>query len=97
MGFVMQDLGNIEPSSLRKVEDGANSEMWLSYIDLGLTLVFDYGTRKLKKIIVLTPRLLVKGTGIRVERKLSECLEYFKAPSEERKQYEKKVDCRQQS
>jgi len=81
IGFITQDLGNIEPSRRRKVEDGTSSEMWLSYKDLGLTLVFDYETKKLKKIVVVTPSLLVEGTGIHVGSKKSEVLEYFKEPS----------------
>jgi hypothetical protein len=53
--------------------------------DLGLTLVFDYETKKLKKIIVLIPRLLVKGTAIRVGSKRSEVLKYFKDSSKNSK------------
>jgi len=85
IGFITQDLGNIEPSTVRKVEDGEIKEMWLSYKDLGLTLIFDYATKTLKRIIVLSPSLLVKGTGIHVGSKESEVLEYFKEPSKEGK------------
>lgn len=85
IGFITQDLGNIEPSSWHKEEDGTSSEMRLSYKDMGLTLVFDYGTKKLKKVVVVTPSLLVKGTGIHVGSKEVEVLEYFKDPSKEGK------------
>jgi hypothetical protein len=61
IGFITQDLGNIEPSSWHKEEDGTSSEMRLSYNDLGLTLIFDYATKMLKRIKVMTPSLLVKG------------------------------------
>jgi hypothetical protein len=85
IGFITQDLGNIEPSSWHKEEDGTSSEMRLSYNDLGLTLIFDYATKMLKRIKVMTPSLLVKGTGIHVGSKESEVLEYFKESSKEGK------------
>ena len=81
IGFITQDLGNIEPSSWHKEEDGTSTEMWLSYRDLGLTLIFDYETKKLKRIMVMTPSLLVKDTGIHVGSKESEVLGYFNNPS----------------
>ena len=85
IGFITQDLGNIEPSSWRKAGDGTSSEMRLSYRDLGLTLIFDYETKKLKRIMVMTPSLLVKDTGVHVGSKESEVLEYFDNPSKEGK------------
>jgi hypothetical protein len=85
VGFITRDLGNIEPSTVRKVEEGETKEMWLSYTDLGLTLIFDYATKTLKRIIVLTPSLLVKGTGVHVGSKEAEVLDYFKKPSKDSK------------
>lgn len=78
-------IGSIRVSSSRKVGD---NEMWLSYRDLGMTLVFDYVTKELKKIIVLTVGLLVENTGISVGSSESDVRKYFKEPSKYSKEGE---------
>jgi hypothetical protein len=83
--FIIQDLGDIAPSSWRKVQGEMNIEIWLSYKDLGMTLVFDYETKKLEKIIVLSQSLLVENTGIHVGSKESDVKKYFKDPSKDSK------------
>lgn len=46
-------------------------DVWLSYNDLGITLVFDY-RKKLKNIIVTSKGLIVEGTGIRIGSEVDE-------------------------
>lgn len=74
---IKRGIGSIRVNSLHKVKD---NEMWLLYRDLGMTLVFDYKTKELKKIIVLTVGLLVENTGISVGSSESDVRRYFKDP-----------------
>jgi len=74
---IKRGIGSIRVPSGRKVGD---NEMWLSYRDLGMTLVFNCKTKKLEKIIVLTVGLLVENTGISVGSSESDVRRYFKKP-----------------
>ena len=51
--------------------------MWLSLEKTGMSLAFDFKTRKLKKILVLTKALLVQNTSLRVGSNEIEVIEFF--------------------
>lgn len=78
---IKRGIGSIRVNSSRIVKQQGHNEMWLSYRDLGMTLVFDYRTKELEKIIVLTVGLLVENTGISVGSSESDVRKYFKEPS----------------
>ena len=85
INFIQQDLDNTEPSNWRVTEEGNKKKVVLSYKDFGLTLVFDFETKRLERIIVMSPNLLVEGTGIHVGSSREEVLRYFKNPDGEAK------------
>ena len=59
-------IGRKKFSSAEKIESKeAGEEMWLSYKDLGMTLVYN-SARQLSKIIVLTAGLLIENTSLGV-------------------------------
>jgi len=80
ISFVKQDLENVDPSTSRLIEEGGQRKVALSYRNHGLTLIFDFKTKQLGKIIVQSQRLLVENTGIHVGSRASDVVRYFKDP-----------------
>lgn len=58
-------------------ESGDKKIMWLSLEELGMSLAFDFHTRTLRKILVLTEALLVQSTGIRVGSSEKKVMKYL--------------------
>ena len=76
---IQKALGDIRPFSFALAENKVDGkELWLSYRDIGIAFAFDYETKILERIIVLTPALLVRNTGIHAGSEESEVKKYFK-------------------
>jgi len=80
IAYIKQDLENTDPSTSRLIEESGQKKVALSYKDFGLTFIFDFKTKKLEKIIVLTQNLLVENTGIHVGSRAAEVISHFKSP-----------------
>jgi hypothetical protein len=66
---VNRSIGFMKPSEISKVIPNPSSpsfQMWLNYSDLGLTLVYDGQSRRLKSIVVMNQLYTVLGTGLKV-------------------------------
>lgn len=74
---VNEKMGKIRADEMQKVKSAGGTEMWLSYQDMGQTLVYDYSTKRLKKIIVTNSALYVENTEIHVGSDTSEVIAYY--------------------
>jgi len=70
-------MGKIRADNLQKVRSAGGIEMWLLYQDMGLTLIYDYSTKKLKRIIVTSGAMYVEDTNIHVGSDTSDVIAYY--------------------
>ncbi|MCK4250965.1 hypothetical protein KAX97_05935 [candidate division WOR-3 bacterium] len=73
---VNEKMGQIRADEMQKVRSAGDTEMWLLYQNMGQTLVYDYSTKRLKKIIVTNSALYVENTEIHVGSDTSEVIAY---------------------
>ena len=80
---------NIKYDEIKKVGQEVNSEMWLSYKKIGLTLVYDYERKTLKKIIVTNKALLVENSKISVGSSITDLRQYKNSHEDKALVYDK--------
>jgi len=75
---ILEKIGPTEAMQWRLAQTSEGEGlMWLSLEELGMSLAFDFRTKTLRKILVLTEALLVQNTGIRVGSSEKEIERYF--------------------
>lgn len=74
---------------IKKVVQQNNPEMWLSYKKIGLTLVYDYERKTLKKIIVTNKALIVENTKISVGSSITDLRQYKNSHEDKAFAYDK--------
>lgn len=78
---ILKKIGPEEVQQWRKSQVQTEEKMmWLSLKELGMSLAFDYKSRRLKKIIVLTKALLVQNTSLRVGSDKKEVIKFMGQP-----------------
>ncbi len=63
---VYAKLGQRKADRVQRVAYKGRTEIWLTYDDMGMALVYDDARKRLERIVVTSKGLLVERTGIRV-------------------------------
>ncbi len=71
-----RSIGQRKADIARQVEAGATREIWLTYSDMGITLVVN-PDKMVERIIVTSPGLLVERNGLRIGSTVTEVEKYY--------------------
>lgn len=68
---VIKKMSDRKPDKGQTVRSGTAAEYWLSYVDLGITFIFEE-RQKLSRIAVKNPGIIVQQSGLRVNSTLAD-------------------------